>query len=100
MTQSRRRWMLATTLVLIVGVAGFAWQLVHLQESAAQVDEAQLNDREYWPKQSLEPLANVDAYLVTRWFFGRAYFNLRIEGYSRTVEKMKASRDARLILTF
>ena len=85
---------------LVIAIAGSACQFLERQRDAAAVEEERLNDRKYWPKQSLQPVANPDAYLVTRWFFGRAYFNLRIDGYSRKLEKMKALPDAHLILTF
>jgi hypothetical protein len=85
---------------LVLAIAGSACQFLERQKTVPVADEERLNDRKYWPKQSLQPVANADAYLVSRWFFGRAYFNLRIDGYSRKLEKMKALPDARLILTF
>jgi hypothetical protein len=85
---------------LVIAIAGSACQFLERQRAVPAAEEERLNDRKYWPKQSLQPVANPDAYLVTRWFLGRAYFNLRIDGYSRKLEKMKALPDAHLILTF
>jgi hypothetical protein len=85
---------------LVFAIAGSACHFFERQRAVPAAEEERLNDRKYWPKQSLQPVANPDAYLVTRWFFGRAYFNLRIDAYSRKLEKMKVLPDAHLILTF
>jgi hypothetical protein len=94
-----RSWSARVGVALLMAAAGWSCQQWE-RGTVSAAEEERLNDRKYWPQQSLQPEANPDAYLITRWFFGRAYFNLRIDGYSRKLESMKALPDARLILTF